>query len=136
VAIAAGGSTVAGNQITVRDRALNVVATVSSTLTRIQGFAYKDNKGLAGAMIVLVPSQPSAYRALLRRDQSDSDGSFALRDVPAGQYTVVAIEDGWKLDWTDRNILPRYLPTGAAVTVTDRTGAIVRLPAPVPVQPR
>ena len=32
---------------------------------------------------------------LIRRDQSDSDGSFALRDVVPGQYTVVAIQDGW-----------------------------------------
>ena len=85
-------------------------------------------------MIVLVPHQPSAYRALVRRDQSDSDGSFSLRDVPAGQYTVIAIEDGWKLDWTDRETMARYLPHGVAVTVSDQAGGVVRLSEPVQAQ--
>ena len=121
---------VAGNQVTVRDRSLSVVANVSQTLSRVEGFARKDGKGLAGAMIVLVPRQPSAYRALVRRDQSDSDGSFSLRDVPAGQYTVIAIEDGWKLDWTRRDNLARFLAGGVSVTVGDKQGAVVSLSQP------
>jgi len=36
---------------------------------------------------------------LVRRDQSDSDGIFTLHSVVAGQYTVVAISDGWDLEW-------------------------------------
>jgi hypothetical protein len=87
-------------------------------------------------MIVLVPRQPSAYRALVRRDQSDSDGSFTLRDVPAGQYTVIAIEDGWKLDWARRDTMTRYLARGIALTVPDRGEAVISLPQPVPVQAR
>jgi hypothetical protein len=134
VAVSAAGAVAAGNQITVKDRPVSVVATVSPTLMRVQGFARSGTKGVAGAMIVLVPRQRSAYRALVRRDQSDSDGSFNLRDVPAGQYTVVAIEDGWKLDWTDRETIERYLPRGESVTVSDQAGGVVRLTAPVPVQ--
>ena len=125
---------IAGNQITVKDRPVSVVAIVSSTVMRVQGFARDGSKGVAGAMIVLVPRQPSAYRALVRRDQSDSDGSFNLRDVPSGQYTVVAIQDGWKLDWTDRETIARYLPHGVSVRVSDQSGGVVRLTAPVPVQ--
>ena len=123
-----------GNQVTVKDRALAMVAVVSSSLSRVRGFARTDEKGVSGAMIVLVPKQPSAFRALARRDQSDSDGSFGLRDVAPGKYTVIAIEDGWKLDWTDREILARYLPRGVPVTVTDQSGGEVRLTEPVPVQ--
>jgi hypothetical protein len=85
-------------------------------------------------MIMLVPRQPSAYRALVRRDQSDSDGSFSLRDVPAGQYTVIAILDGWNLDWNDRETMARYLSHGVAVTVSDQPGGVVRLSESVPVQ--
>ena len=134
VAVWAGGGAIAGNQITVKDRPVSVVAIVSPTLTRVQGFARRGGKGVAGAMIVLIPEQRSAYRALARRDQSDSDGSFNLRDVPAGRYTVVAIEDGWKLDWTDREAIARYLPQGVSVTVSDQAGGAVSLTAPVPVQ--
>ena len=85
-------------------------------------------------MIVLVPRQPSAYRALVRRDQSDSDGSFSLRDVPPGRYTVIAIQNGWKLDWTDRELMARYLSGGVGVTVSDQAGGAVRLSDAVPVQ--
>jgi hypothetical protein len=136
VSVTTSETAVAGNQLTVRDRSLAVVANVSQSLTRVEGFARKDGKGLAGAMIVLVPRLPSAYRALVRRDQSDSDGSFSLRDVPAGQYTVIAIEDGWKLDWTRRDTLARFLPGGVVVTVGDRPGAVVSLSQPVAVQAR
>ncbi len=136
VSIASGGTPVAGNQITIRDRAVSLVATVSPSLLRVQGFARKDGKGFAGAMIVLVPRQPSAYRALVRRDQSDSDGSFMLREVPAGQYTVIALEDAWKMDWTDREKISRYLPGGIPVTVSGVAGAKVSLSGPVGVQAR
>jgi 5-hydroxyisourate hydrolase-like protein (transthyretin family) len=136
VSVTTGESAVAGNQLTVRDRSLSVVANVSQSLSRVEGFTRKDGKGLAGAMIVLVPRQPSAYRALVRRDQSDSDGSFSLRDVPAGPYTVIAIEDGWKLDWTRRENLVRFLAGGVAVTVGDRPEAVVSLSQPVAVQAR
>lgn len=136
VTVSTGGAAIAGNQITVKDRPLSLLARVSGSLLRIKGFARNQGKGEAGAMIVLVPRQPSAYRALVRRDQSDSDGSFTLRDVPAGQYTVVAIEDGWRLDWARRDTMARYLPHGVAVTVPDRGEAVVSLPVPVPVQAR
>ncbi len=134
VAISAGGAITAGNQFAVRDRPLTVEASVSLAKTRVLGFARRDSKGVAGAMIVLVPKEPRAYQALVRRDQSDSDGSFSLRDVPAGRYTVVAIEDGWKLEWELRDVIARYLPGGVAVTISEGSGAIVYLTDPVPVQ--
>jgi hypothetical protein len=87
-------------------------------------------------MVVLVPKEPGAFRSLVRRDQSDSDGSFSLHDVAPGQYTVVAIEDGWDLDWARPEVIGRYLPQGIAVTVTERQGKLVRLSEPVPVQSR
>jgi hypothetical protein len=134
--VTVGNRTQAGNQVTVRDRPVQLVATVSLGETRVEGFAYKKGKGLAGAMVVLVPKEPAAFRALVRRDQSDSDGSFSLHDVAPGQYTVVAIEDGWDLDWTQPEVIGRYLPQGIAVTVTDRQGKLVRLTEPVPVESR
>jgi hypothetical protein len=134
VAVSSAVAVTTGNQITVKDRSVSVVATVSPSLSRVKGFARTDGKGVAGAMIVLVPRQPSSYRALARRDQSDSDGSFSLRDVPAGQYTVIAIDNGWKLDWTDRANITRFLPRGVAVTVSDQAGGAVSLSEPVPVQ--
>jgi hypothetical protein len=120
----------------VRDQPLQVVATISRDETRIEGFARKQGKGQAGAMVVIVPKDLLAIGALARRDQSDSDGSFALRNVPPGQYIVVAIEDGWDLEWARPEIISRYLPQGIPVTVTQSSGKLLRLTEAVPVQTR
>jgi hypothetical protein len=85
-------------------------------------------------MVLLVPKDFAVFPALARRDQSDSDGSFALRDVAPGQYTVVAIENGWDLDWERPEVISRYLPGGVAVSVTESSGKLVRLSQAVPVQ--
>jgi hypothetical protein len=91
-------------------------------------------------MVLLIPKDPAAFPELVRRDQSDSDGSFAIRDAAPGEYTVVAIEGAWGdgngLDWTRPEVIGRYLPGGVAVTVTDTMEKVVRLPRPVPVETR
>ena len=126
----------AGNRMTVQDRPLSVVVTISRAETRVEGFARMDGRGIAGIMVVLVPKSKSAIRSLVRRDQSDSDGSFVLRDVAPGSYTVVAIQDGWNLDWAQPKVIGRYLPRGVAVTVTETSSKLIRLSDPVPVQAR
>jgi hypothetical protein len=140
ISIAVGPRVHAGNLVTVQDRAQTLVVRVSADGARVEGFARSGNKGVAGVMVLLVPDDPVAFPGLVRRDQSDSDGSFALRDAAPGQYTVIAIENGWDLDWTRSDLIRRYLPGGIAVTVTDTRGntgdRVVRLPGPVPVQMR
>ncbi|MGD0629818.1 MAG: carboxypeptidase-like regulatory domain-containing protein [Terracidiphilus sp.] len=132
--ITADNRTRAGNLITLQDRPLSVVVTVTQGATRVTGFAKRGGKGVAGAMVVLAPRELAALPALSRRDQSDSDGSFSLRDVAPGQYTVVAIEDGWALDWAQPEVIARYLRGGIAVTVSDKPGKLQPLADPVPVQ--
>jgi hypothetical protein len=126
----------AGNRMTVQDRPLSVVVTISRAETRVEGFARMDGRDIAGVMVVLVPKNKSAIRSLVRRDQSDSDGSFVLRDVAPGSYTVVAIQDGWNLDWAQPKVIGRYLPLGIAVTITETSGKLLRLSEPIPVQAR
>lgn len=136
--ITIGNRTHPGNQLTVSDKPLQVVVTVSLSETRIEGFAKKADKekGAPGVMVVLVPKEPAAFPALTRRDQSDSDGSFALRDVAPGHYTIVAIEDGWELDWTRPEVIARYLSGGIPVTVKESSIKLVRLSEAVKVQSR
>jgi hypothetical protein len=134
--ITVDGHTHPGNLLTVSDKPVQLVVTVSLSETRIEGFAKKADKGAPGVMVVLVPKEPAAFPSLARRDQSDSDGSFALRDVAPGKYTVVAIEDSWELDWERPEVIARYLPGGIPVTVTESSGKLVRLSEAVPVQSR
>jgi 5-hydroxyisourate hydrolase-like protein (transthyretin family) len=132
--ITEGSRTRAGGLISVADRPLSLIVSLVPGSTRVEGFARRDGKGVAGLMVVLVPRDLSAISALARRDQSDSDGSFALRNVLAGQYTVVAIEDGWKIDWAEPAVIARYLPGGLAVTVSDNPGKLLTIAPPLPVQ--
>jgi hypothetical protein len=136
ISIAVGGRPHSGNVMTVQDRALTLVVKVSAGGTRVEGFAGAVGKGKAGVLVLLVPRDAAAFPELVRRDQSNSDGSFSMRDAVPGQYTAVAIEDGWTLDWTRPEVIGRYLPGGIAVTVTDTLDKIVRLSGPVPVQGR
>ncbi len=136
VAVSAGGVQRAGNLVTLRERGADLVVTLSDAETRVEGFARKNGKGISGAMIVLLPRNPALWQALTRRDQSDSDGSFALRNVAPGEYTLVAIEDGWQIDWTSPDAMARYLPAGTSVTVSEKSGVLIRLASPLVVETR
>jgi hypothetical protein len=68
-------------------------------------------------MVVLVPQDIANNALLFRRDQSDSDGSFTLANAVPGSYTVIAIANGWDLDWTNPAVLQPYLKRGEAVQV-------------------
>ncbi len=136
LAVNAGGVQRAGNALTVKERTSELIVTLSEAPTRVEGVARKNEKGFAGAMIVLLPKNRALWKALTRRDQSDSDGSFTLPDVAPGEYTAIAIEEGWALDWTSPAAIARYLPAGTSVTVTEQSGSLLRLNSPVLVQMR
>ena len=87
-------------------------------LAEINGTVMRDGKPWSGAMVVLVPRNPGNSSVLFRRDQSDSDGTFTLRDVVPGPYTLLAIQDGWHLAWTDPAVLKPYLPKGEPLQIT------------------
>jgi hypothetical protein len=87
-------------------------------------------------MIVLVPKNPEENRELFRRDQSDLDGSFSLRDVIPGSYTVCAIQDGWDLDWGKTGVIAHYCEHGQKVIVADRKQESMTLEEAVEVQPK
>jgi hypothetical protein len=112
-----------------QDVRLKVV--LSEGTGRISGYALKDGKPVDGVMVVLVPEQPEHNLVLFRRDQSDSDGSFRLGGVHAGKYTVVAIENGWELEWFTPGVIEKYLAGGESVQVA----ANAKIEVKVQVQP-
>jgi hypothetical protein len=86
-------------------------------------------------MVVLVPDHPESNRELFRRDQSDLDGSFNLQGIAPGSYRVVAIEDGWNLDWALPAVIGPYLKSAQTVTISGQRGQSMKLAEPVEVQP-
>ena len=83
----------------------------------IDGVALLDGKPKAGAMVVLVPADGWAAVSRFRRDQSDSDGTFSLRNIVPGNYKVVALRDGWKLPWSDPKTMKGFLTEGTPVQI-------------------
>lgn len=131
------GSTVFGHSLTVPPGAtVEVSLSVVGGATNISGFAQHGGKATPGAMIVLVPKTPEANRELFRRDQSDLDGSFTFHNVIPGTYTVVAIQNGWDLDWSKPSIIARYAVHGRKLVVSEAAHNAIQLPDPVEIQPK
>jgi uncharacterized protein (DUF2141 family) len=100
----------------------------------VQGTAKREGKAVAGAMIVLVPKDPESHGELFRRDQSDSDGTFSLANIIPGEYTIVAIDDGWDLHWSEPGVIEHYVPNGQKVVVPAGEHGTMRLAEAVEVQ--
>jgi len=96
---------------------VSVTINASKGNGRITGVALKKDKPAAGVMVVLAPLDLRSNPALFRRDQSDSDGTFALNLVVPGRYTLMAIEDGWDLEWADPSVLQKYIAGGESVQI-------------------
>jgi hypothetical protein len=103
---------------------------------RVDGYAKHAGKAIAGAMVVLIPKHPEANRELFRRDQSDLDGSFSLQRVIPGAYTVIAIADGWDLDWSQPGVISKYAGRGQTIVVPRQGSQSIQLPDSVEVQPK
>ena len=125
-----------GHEVTIAAGATaEVTASLSAGVAIIEGVVQKKDKKVAGVMVALVPSDPVAHIDLFRRDQSDFDGTFTLRGIIPGAYTIVAIEDAWGLDWLQPTVLARYVQHGQNISIGDFMTGTVRLPNPIEVQP-
>jgi protocatechuate 3,4-dioxygenase beta subunit len=137
VRIASQGREASGHALDVEAGAsITVSLLLAGGAVNVEGFAKRGGKGAPGAMVVWVPKDPESHRDLFRRDQSDQDGSFSLRSVIPGSYTIVAIENGWDLDWSRPGVIGHYAKHGQTVTVAERMHSAVHVPDPVEVQPR
>lgn len=96
---------------------LRLKVAIGRGMGKVTGTVLRDGKPFAGAMVALVPSSPGDNGILFRRDQSDTDGSFMLAGAIPGKYTVVAIENGWDLEWLKPQVLQPYLAKGTPLEV-------------------
>ncbi len=132
--VTAEGAEVSGRHVTIAagsTASISVTATAGSIV--VQGIAKRASKPFPGAMVVLVPKDVEGNRDLFRRDQSDLDGTFSLRDVTPGKYTLVAIENGWDLDWSQPEVIAVYAKHGRAMEVTNTPGKPLRVEEPIQV---
>jgi hypothetical protein len=116
--MSAVGGKVSGQTVEIgAGQGVRLTVVLSKGSGAVTGYALKDGKPLDGVMIVLVPQDPEHNATLFRRDQSDSDGSFNLSGILPGKYIVVAIENGWDLEWLSPSLLNKYLPGGETLRI-------------------
>jgi uncharacterized surface anchored protein len=131
------GVRVQGHKITIASGSSpSISLTLVAGSAQVQGIVKREGKGVAGAMVVLVPKDPELHRDLFRRDQSDQDGTFTLQGIVPGPYTVLAIENGWELDWSEPRVIAAYIKRGRSVEISNQSGQTVNLGEPIEVQSR
>lgn len=110
VGMSADGATVTGRTMRIASSdPVSLQIVMSRGVARVKGTAVRDGKPISGALVVLVPSDPANNQPLFRADQSDSDGTFTLPSIVPGKYTVLAIDNGWGLEWRNPAALKPYL---------------------------
>jgi hypothetical protein len=135
VQIESEGQVISGHSLKVEaGSSLSLSLTLVGGSGRVEGVAKRAGKAAAGAMVVLIPKHPEENHDRFRRDQSDLDGSFLLQSVIPGVYTVIAIADGWDLDWSRPGVLAKYAAHGQTVVVPGQGSRSVQLPGAVDVQ--
>lgn len=126
--VSAKGAKVAGENVVIGGAgAVELTITLQRGLAQVDGVALQDGKPAPGAMVILVPRDPENQVSLFRRDQSDQDGTFTLRAVLPGKYTVVAIRDVWDQDWMNPELLARAVQGGTTLEVSPRQKCQVKV---------
>lgn len=114
---------------------LDLTVFLAGGVVTIEGVVTRGDRPAAGIMVALVPKDPQSHQEMFRRDQSDFDGTFLLRGVLPGSYTIVAVEDAWGFEWQQPGVLARYVQRGQNLTIGELMRGSVHLPEPVEVQP-
>jgi hypothetical protein len=116
--VSATGAKVEGHTIQIADGAtVTLKLVLSKGVGEVSGTALAEGKPAPGVMILLVPQDLANNLSLIRRDQSDSDGTFTLPQIAAGGYTVLALRNGWEMEWQNPAVLQPYLKSGKAFIV-------------------
>jgi hypothetical protein len=135
--ISSQGFDITGHDVNISPGAsLDLTVFLIGGVVTIEGIVNRGGNPAAGIMVALVPKDPQSHLEMFRRDQSDFDGSFLLRSVIPGSYTIIAVEDAWGFAWLQPGVLARYLRNGQNLTIGQLMKGSVYLPEPVQVQPR
>lgn len=124
--LTAKGAETVGRYVTVGAGDSTLTVHAASGRASLSGVATLDGKPSVGAMVLLVPITIEDRNSItvLRMDQTNTDGSFDLTNILPGQYILVAIDQGWQINWGDPSTLRRYLMQGVPIEL--KSSAIVK----------
>jgi hypothetical protein len=118
ISLNAAGAQLEGRMLTVKTGDVPKLEIVAGTgHGEVEGTALLAGKPIGGVMVLLAPEDPKNNHILFRRDQSDSDGTFDLADVFPGRYRLLAIQNGWDLEWASPAVLQAFLARSVPLVV-------------------
>ncbi len=128
------GKPVAGRIVTLPGGPVALTLNVAHGRAHVSGRASLAGKPVEGAMVLLVPTSFGQIGAidLLRRDQSNTDGSFELADIIPGDYILLAIDHGWAINWHDLSTLSPYLLKGTPLSLPPQSRSEQEIAAQAP----
>lgn len=116
--LVAKGAKVSGREVTIASGDdVDLTVTLGQGQGQVTGVVQSDGKPESGVMVLLVPESGQEMEEDSRMDESDSDGSFTLSSILPGQYVLLAIKDGWDLEWANPGALQPYLAAGQKLTI-------------------
>jgi hypothetical protein len=100
----------------------DAVATFADSASELSG-TIADAKGNVPAdhVIVIFSTDRSTWFVNSRRVagvRPDAQGRYAIRNLPSGEYRIVATADLEQMEWFDPTVLERLLPGAAAITIS------------------
>lgn len=117
--VAASGAKVSGRDLYIAAaNEIELTIVMGGGFGTISGAAIRDNRGVDGVMVLLIPDSGTNLDEDARIDQSDSDGSFQLGGIIPGKYRLLAIQDGWGLDWRNPAVLKPYLEKAETIQIS------------------
>jgi hypothetical protein len=96
----------------------------------IRGVVSEAGTPQAGIMLLLLPAEAHADLRMYYRQQSDLDGSFDIQNLAPGPYLLLALRDGWTINWHDPGVLGPLLARSLPVEIP-ASGADLALPLPI-----
>jgi Carboxypeptidase regulatory-like domain len=116
-AISATGAEAVGRNVTLPAGSSRLLLHLTNGFGSVSGIATFADRPALAATVLLIPATLGDPASLteVRRDQTNTDGSFLIDRVLPGAYILLAIDHGWTINWSDSSTLSRYLLHGVAV---------------------
>jgi len=116
--VSAKEAKVSGRAITIAAGSeVDLTVTLGQGRGHVTGIVQSEGKPASGVMVLLVPESGLEMEEDSRMDESDSDGTFNLAGILPGEYVLMAIEDGWDLEWAKPEVLRAYLSAGQKIAI-------------------
>jgi hypothetical protein len=96
---------------------VDLTVTLGHGQGQVTGVVQLEGKPAAGVLVLLVPESGQEMEEDSRMDESDSDGTFSLGGILPGDYVLLAIKDGWDLEWSNSDVLRPYLSAGQKISI-------------------